>query len=169
MSSGPAFDDLGDRIATAFPYAWVAWLCAARDRCLQAGSGSGRNELPLELGHRAQDLESEDALRSRRVDRIAERAERRSPGSQGVDHLEEMPHGSCQAIEARDDQDVPCLGGGNCPCELEPVPIGAGPMLCKDCGAASVTQRVELGIGRLFIGRYAGIADQARHRTPHTR
>lgn len=35
-------------------------------------------------------------------------------------------------------------------------------MLSEDLGTAGGAQCVELGVCRLFVGRYAGVADQAR-------
>ena len=68
--------------------------------------GALADQRPLELGHRAQDLQRETALRRRRVDRITQRPEMYAPILQGGDRLEQVQQGPAKAVEPDDDKRV---------------------------------------------------------------
>ena len=78
---------------------------------------------------------------------------------QPFDDLEQMADGAGEAIEADDDEDV---AGGDFAHQLRqhrPRARGTGAMLLMDKVAAGRLKLVDLGVGRLILGRDAGIAD----------
>ncbi len=83
---------------------------------------------------------------------------------QTLDDLEQMADGSRQTIQAHDDEDIASADLAHQPGKFWPCARGAGAVLLKNLRAAGGAQLVGLGVGRLILGRDAGVAQKAARR-----
>src|SRR5271165_7106026 len=82
-------------------------------RCGKSGACRLPNEGALEFGKRAEHVKDQDALRRRRVDRLREAPKANVAQAQLLDRLDELLHGSRQAVELPDYEhvdEVPVFG-----------------------------------------------------------
>src|SRR5271166_919063 len=85
--------------------------CPARAlRCRESGACALPNEGALKLGKRAEHVKDQDALRRRRVDRLREAPKANVAQAQLLDRLDELLHGSRQAVELPDYEHVTAAG-----------------------------------------------------------
>ena len=127
---------------------------------LHARLGAFGDQSPLELGDGAEHLERKHALRRRGVDRIAQRTEMRVARFEILDHREEVADRTGETIEADDHQDVAGVDFVQKLGQHRPSARGAGAVLLMDGLAAGRPELVDLRVGRLLLGRDAGVADQ---------
>jgi hypothetical protein len=150
VASGPRLRDLGDGLGQSLSHAGVPRPGAPSHCGLEACARARGDQLALELGDGAQDLQGEDALRGGRVDRVAQRPESGTAGLQLLDHFQKMLNRPRQPVEPSHDQHVPCPRRGDRAGEFGTLTIGAGRMLGKNVKATGQTQRVGLTGRRLF-------------------
>ena len=153
--------DRSDRLAALFAQPGIAGQPAARLGRLDAGLRALGNQRPLELSDGAEHLQGKHALRRRGVDRIAQGSKMRAALLERFDDLQQMADRARQPVEADDDEHLAALDLANELGEHRPGARGAGAMLLVNDCAAGGAQLVELGVGRLLLGRDAGVADEA--------
>jgi hypothetical protein len=72
----------------------------------QSSQGTLPNEVRFELGQRAEKVEDQAPGGAGGVDPLVEAAEADAPLLEGGDDVDELPHGSGQAVESPSDQGV---------------------------------------------------------------
>ncbi len=133
---------------------------SASSRSSQAGERAVSNEVSLELAERAGDVEDESAGRGVGVDGLREAPEVLALLPQRRDYVQQIPHGTPQAVQAPHNKGVTrveVIQGGR---ELRAPAAGAGGVLGEDPHATGNLQRIDLRLGRLLERGDAGVADQ---------
>lgn len=158
--------NLGDRFGVAVPQAGIV-----ADTALLAGGGQPHHRsLPdqraLEFGRRAEDLQSEFALRRSRVDRTSEQPKMRALLSSLSMTLEQVRQRARQAVDPHGDHHVAAPEARYQLREHWSRAGGARSKLLVDLGAASGFQLAALPSCVLAIGRDPRVAYQ-RHGSPY--
>jgi hypothetical protein len=115
-----------------------------------------------ELGDDAEDLQGEATLWTGDVDRVVERPEPRPSGIERLDDLEQVREGAGPTVDPNHDQDVSPSAPLDGALQFRAAAVTAGAVFAEDGLTAGSLQSVDLRIGRLLVGGYAGVADQ-RH------
>ena len=118
------------------------------------------DQAPLELRHRAQHLQHENAAGAGGVDGIAERAEMRPARAQRLDDLQQVRQRAGQPVDPRDQQGVALPRGGEGMRELRAGARCPTGMLLEDAAASGRFQPVALRAEVLISGRHTRVADQ---------
>ena len=130
-------------------------------RRLQARLRALTDQLALELGDRAEDVEHQAPGGGRGVDPLREAAKTELPALELADQLDQMPQRAAEAIQAPHHQRVLAVAQLlERPLELRPLRKRSRRGVAEPARAAGRFERVELQREVLVAGRDAGVADQ---------
>ncbi len=139
----------GSRVASA--QAGIAADPASGTGGAEAGLGAFGDQRPLKLGHRAEHLKGEHALRRAGIDGIAQAAKMSTACLQLIDHGQQMTDRTGKPIKPDDDQGFARPDFAQEPGQYGPAAVGAGRAFLHDDVAAGRQEFVKLRIGALFL------------------
>ena len=152
---------VADRGRVPGPEAGVAADATAFAGGKQPSLGAFGDQRPFELSDCAQDLQGEHALWGGGIDRIAQAAEMRPLASSCSITARRWLTERASRSSRTTTRVSPAADLAEHPSQHRPVAIGTGGVFFENRGAPGGAELVGLGIGALFFGGDAGVADQA--------
>jgi hypothetical protein len=129
----------------------------------QAGGGALPDEIALELGQRAEEVEHQPAALRGGVDALAEALEAHAPALEVADDVQQVAQGAAQPVELPDQERVAGAELVEHLRQLRSGRQGAAGGIHEDAVAAGGAQGVELEVRRLLARRDAGVAEEVTH------